>query len=228
MRLLLIRHGQTPNNVAGALDTARPGAGLTALGQAQAGAIPLALAGEEIAGVYASPLVRTQLTAAPLAGTLGLDVRVTEGLEEIAAGGFEMRTDEESVRAYIETVASWAGGEVDRPMPGGGDGRAFFERYDAAIRAIAEAHRPDATVAAVSHGAAIRLWAATRGANVDTLEAIQRRLMNTGLAALEGDPDRGWELVRWQAEPLGGLDLQDLIAHDVTGDPEDEAVEEAR
>lgn len=228
MRLLLIRHGQTPSNVAGALDTAPPGAGLTRLGQAQAEAIPAALAGEELDGVYASPLIRTQLTATPLARALGLDVRVTEGLEEIAAGDFEMRTDEESVRAYIETVAAWAEGDRGRAMPGGRDGHEFFERYDAAIRAIAAAHRPDATVAAVSHGAAIRLWASTRGENVDTLEAVQRRLMNTGLAALEGDPDRGWELVRWQSEPLGGLDLQDLVAHDVTGEPEDEATEEAR
>ena len=30
---LLIRHGQTPSNVAGALDTGRPGPGLTALGR---------------------------------------------------------------------------------------------------------------------------------------------------------------------------------------------------
>ena len=40
MRLLLVRHGQTPSNVAGLLDTALPGPGLTALGTRQAAAIP--------------------------------------------------------------------------------------------------------------------------------------------------------------------------------------------
>ena len=35
-RLHLVRHGQTPSNVAGALDTALPGAPLTELGREQA------------------------------------------------------------------------------------------------------------------------------------------------------------------------------------------------
>lgn len=68
MRLLLIRHGQTPANVRGELATARPGPGLTALGRRQALAIPDAVAGEQIAAIYVSPLVRTGETAAPLAG----------------------------------------------------------------------------------------------------------------------------------------------------------------
>ncbi|MCM1975585.1 histidine phosphatase family protein, partial [Streptomyces sp. G1] len=36
MRLLLVRHGQTPTNVDYLLDTAVPGPGLTELGLAQA------------------------------------------------------------------------------------------------------------------------------------------------------------------------------------------------
>ena len=35
MRLLLIRHGETPGNVLGQLDTAHPGPGLTDLGERQ-------------------------------------------------------------------------------------------------------------------------------------------------------------------------------------------------
>ncbi|BCW50626.1 hypothetical protein StoSoilB13_29680 (plasmid) [Arthrobacter sp. StoSoilB13] len=48
MKLLLIRHGQTPGNVAGQLDTAFPGPGLTELGERQAAALPEALADESI------------------------------------------------------------------------------------------------------------------------------------------------------------------------------------
>ena len=71
MRLLLIRHAQTPYNITGALDTAYPGAELTELGQRQARALPGgldqvltagSLPGVPLAGIYASPLVRTQLT----------------------------------------------------------------------------------------------------------------------------------------------------------------------
>ena len=72
MRLLLIRHGQTPHNVTGALDTAYPGAGLTELGQRQAAAVPASLADEDVSAVYASPLVRTQLTGTPLAQERGI------------------------------------------------------------------------------------------------------------------------------------------------------------
>jgi len=226
MRLLLIRHGQTPNNVAGALDTARPGAGLTALGQAQARAVPAALAEEDVAAVYASVLTRTQLTAAPLAEARGLEVQVVEGLEEISAGDLEMRTDKESVRAYVDTLGRWAHGDLDHAMPGGPDGHAFFQRYDAALGAIVAAH-PDATVAVVSHGAAIRLWTAVRAAGVGPEHALEHRLMNTGLAVLDGSFDEGWRLLRWHEEPLGGVDLEDLAAHDVTGDSSDAAVEEA-
>ncbi|MFT4286885.1 histidine phosphatase family protein [Nocardioides sp.] len=227
MRLLLIRHGQTPNNVAGALDTARPGAGLTALGQAQAQAIPRVLADEGVAAVYASVLTRTQLTAAPLATTRGLGVRVSDGLEEISAGDFEMRTDHDAVAAYVETLSRWAHGDLAHAIPGGQDGHGFFERYDAAIARIAATH-PEETVAVVSHGAAIRLWSATRAVNVGPEHAVEQRLHNTGLCVLEGDPDSGWTLTRWHPEPLGGIELADRLAHDVTGDAAveaDEAVE---
>ena len=43
MRLLLLRHGQTHGNTAGALDTAVPGLGLTELGRRQAEAAARAL-----------------------------------------------------------------------------------------------------------------------------------------------------------------------------------------
>ena len=39
MRLTLVRHGQTPSNVLGLLDTAPPGPGLTDLGQLQAASV---------------------------------------------------------------------------------------------------------------------------------------------------------------------------------------------
>jgi broad specificity phosphatase PhoE len=57
MRLLLVRHGQTPSNVRSLLDTAVPGPGLTELGERQAAAPPEALAGEDIDALYASTLM---------------------------------------------------------------------------------------------------------------------------------------------------------------------------
>ena len=67
MKLRLIRHGQTPNNVARVLDTAEPGALLTQLGHDQAEALPQKLVTVSIDSLYVSTLTRTQLTAQPLA-----------------------------------------------------------------------------------------------------------------------------------------------------------------
>lgn len=214
MRLMLIRHGQTPSNVVGALDTGRPGPGLTALGQAQAEAIPGALVGERIDAIYASPLIRTQLTAAPLAADRGLDIEVLEGLEEIVAGRWEMHNDMEAVSAYMKTASNWAVGDLDAMMEGGESGHEFFARYDNAIAKVAAAN-PDATAVVVSHGAAIRVWAAARISGVDLAEAVKWRIYNTGMCELDGNPQNGWQLVRWVREPLGGVQLEDARALDV-------------
>ncbi|MGC4112925.1 MAG: histidine phosphatase family protein [Nocardioides sp.] len=220
MRLYLIRHGQTPANVAGELDTAPPGAGLTELGHAQAGGLVAALAHETLAGVHASPLSRAQLTAAPLAAAHGREVRVQPGLEEIRAGDLEMRTDEESVAAYLGCLHAWMHGDLDRLMPGAWDGHAFVGRYDAAVREIAGQHGDGETAVAVSHGAAIRTFTALRVSGTEPREISERRIQNTGGVLLEGSPDAGWRLVEWFSEPLGGQALTDQSAHDVTGDAE--------
>jgi probable phosphoglycerate mutase len=221
VRLLLVRHGQTPHNVAGALDTAYPGAGLTDLGRRQAEALPAALEDETIAAVHASPLVRTQLTAAPLAAARGLDVDVRPGLEEVAAGDLEMRADEDAVRAYLGCLADWMQGRLDRAMPGGSTGREFLDRYSAAVTRIAAGHGASDAVVVVSHGAAIRVFTAY-AAGLDGEEAADLRLRNTGMAVLEGDPSAGWSLVSWHTEPLGGAALEDGAAHDVTGEAAEE------
>jgi probable phosphoglycerate mutase len=227
VRLYLIRHGQTPANVAGELDTAPPGAALTDLGQAQAEALVTVLADEQVTGVYASPLLRTQLTAAPLAGSLGLDVLVQPGLEEVRAADLEMESDEESVASYLGCLAGWILGDLDREMPGGHDGHAFLERYDAAVRAVAARHGHGETAVAFSHGAAVRTWTAIRAGGIDRETITERRIMNTGAVVLEGDLTSGWRVVRWSGEPLGGERLADRAAHDVTGDAAEEALAEA-
>lgn len=221
MRLLLIRHGQTPGNVLGQLDTAHPGPGLTELGERQAAALAGTLVNERIELLYASTLVRTQLTATPLAGSRGLQIEVLAGLREIEAGALEKLTDRESHLRYLGTVFAWAGGELDRRMPAGPSGHDFFERYDDSIARIAAASSgaDDATVAVVSHGAAIRVWAGLRAANVEPGFAARHVLANTGIVALEGDPDAGWRLIHWDDSPVGGLALADPTAEDPTGRP---------
>ena len=220
MRLLLIRHGQTPDNVEGKLGTVAPGVGLTDLGRRQAEALPTALADETIGALAVSTLVRTQLTAAPLAAARGLTPTVLDGLREVKAGDLEDRSDAAAVTAYVGCVFSWAAGDLDARVPGSEDGHEFFARYDAALADLIAAGERDGheTVAAVSHGAAIRAWAGSRAVNADD-EFIRHHLLeNTGVVTLEGTLDRGWRLQTWQGLPVGGAELLDLDAADPTGE----------
>ena len=222
MRLLLIRHGQTPSNVDGVLDAAYPGPGLTALGRAQAEAVPEALRGEDIAGIHVSRLLRTHETAAPLAAALGHSPSLTEGLQEISAGELQGRREQEAVEAYHRHLHRWATGDLADGLPGGESGEAFRARYLGALRHIAALHDEDATVAVVSHGAAIRVFAALTGA-VGEAELAQQPLFNTGMVTLVGHPDRAWALEDWTSEPIGGSHLLGDASHDVTADEDADA-----
>ena len=217
MRLLLLRHGQTPANVEGLLDTAHPGPGLTTLGERQAAAVPEALRDRKVDAIAVSPLVRTARTAAPLARARGLEPLMVDGLQEVEAGELEMAGDHEAHLRYLGTVFAWARGEVGRAMPGGPDGRAFLGRYDGAVAAIAA--RGWDSVVVVSHGAAIRTWVSARVAGVDVDLVERTALANTGLVEIDGDPVGGWRLVDWSAGPVGGLELDAPAADDPTGEP---------
>lgn len=201
-RLHLMRHGQTFANVSGALDTGRPGADLTDLGQAQARAAGLVLRDLPVTGLYVSQLTRTHQTMAPLAGHVGIDPVELGGIHEIAAGSFEMKTDEESVRGYITTVASWIAGDWAVRMPGGESGQEFVERYTSDVRAIAADGHREALL--VSHGAAIRSWVASALGDVSHLPEAHGPLNNTAVITLDGHPDTGWQLVRWVGTAIGG------------------------
>ncbi|MFF5566047.1 histidine phosphatase family protein [Streptomyces sp. NPDC012623] len=204
MRLLLIRHGQTPSNLKHLLDTAEPGPALTPLGTRQAAALPEALAEEEIGALFASTLLRTQLTAAPLAARTGLEVRVRDGIRELSAGDLEMRGDAEAAETYLTTAFAWSAGDTGRRMPGGENGVEALSRFDAVVEEAAATGAR--TVALVSHGAAIRMWAAARADNIDIDFASAHELRNTGIVTLTGAPGEGWRVQEWAGRSVGPED----------------------
>lgn len=77
--VLLIRHGQIPvgENVAGGDDA------LTEVGQKQAEALAIFLAGTQIDAIYASPAQRARQTAETLAMRHGLEVGVLDALRDV-------------------------------------------------------------------------------------------------------------------------------------------------
>jgi probable phosphoglycerate mutase len=204
--LLLARHGQTPSNEQGFLDTAVPGASLTDLGRRQAVALAEAIADQPVRRIFASNQPRAQQTAQPAAEQFGLPVGVLPGLREVSAGDMEMANDRPSVDRYLHALDEWMQHRLDVRMPGGELGYEVIERYD---RAIAEAvgavsADPDSAVLVVSHGAIIRTWATVRAQNLEPGYGSRHPLSNTGVVVLEGDLERGWTALQWMDQAIGG------------------------
>ena len=203
-RLILVRHGQTRSNVHGLLDTAAPGVDLTVLGQEQAAALIEALAGERIDRVVASPLARTVQTATPIAEERGLVLGTDAGLREVIAGDLELRADRDSHLTYLDTVFAWARGDLTPALPGSPEtGTSFFDRYD---RAVEAAVADVGTALLVSHGAAIRTWAASRAVNVTGEFGAEHGLPNTGVVVLERAGAGPWVAERWTDRRLEAPD----------------------
>lgn len=196
----------------GSLDTSLPGPGLTDLGRAQAGAIPNALDGERIDGIWTSLAVRTQETAAPLLAVRGMRPVVLPGAHEIQAGVLEKRTDPASIGSYLEVLGTWAHGDLSAQMPGGETGGEVLERYDASVRSIAETGAQTGVL--VSHGAVIRTWTCIRSSNLGMNFAHHNPLGNTGVVVVEGDPDSGWVTTSWMGRALGGPGVDDSDPYD--------------
>ncbi len=193
MRLLLVRHGRTPANVAGLLDTAYPGSELDETGRAQADQLVERLAHEPIDAIYTSDLARAQQTAAPLAAARGLAVVAHPGLREIQAGDYEMAGD---ATGYLQVLRHWFTDPHTRmPGPGGETGAETIARVDSAFAAAAgDGHE---RIVAVSHGAVMAIWVLARAANMtpELLRTVSRE--NGVVVELNGWPGGDWRVVRW-------------------------------
>ncbi|MEI2714963.1 MAG: histidine phosphatase family protein [Nocardioides sp.] len=195
MRLTLVRHGRTASNTVLALDTAIPGASLDEIGQAQAVAVAPALARLEPDSLWASTLVRTQQTAAPLARLTGLEPQLRDGIREIDAGDLEMVNEHKALEAYFDQMLAWALDDLDHRLPGGISGHEFLERFDSVVHEIAASSQ---RAVLFSHGAAIRTWVSIRVTDpLGERFAGHPKLDNTAHITIEGEPSAGWELVDW-------------------------------
>lgn len=204
LRLVLVRHGQTPSNVVGSLDSKPPGPPLTELGRAQAASVAEALAALPVVAVYASVAVRAQETAAPVAAAHGLPVQVVEGIHEAFVGDLECRNDPDSLAAFFSVFHRWTRAlELDVPMPGGESAQQVLDRFLPVVAAIRSAHS-DGVAVLVSHGAAIRLVSLALSPNVSAELADQHILNNGSRVVLEVDAasPTGWRCLEWAGVPV--------------------------
>lgn len=232
-----VRHGESAANAAGIIDTAPPGTSLTPVGEGQANAVAQAIYaefGKNIAGLYASPEIRTLETAAPLAEKLGIplqDVPVLSGLNEIPAGIFN-GSPVLSLQGllYYLAPAAWTLGLVLVPDLGDPsvNGVTFDESFGGAVQTIFDntvsAGGPTTDVAFSSEGS-MAVWTLMNVKNPDFSVVLQQLLTtgqllpNGGQVVVEGNPG-DWTLLSYAGTPVPqdpGLptelfvDLRDLI-----------------
>lgn len=205
-RLILVRHGQSQGNVERRLDTRPPGADLTDLGVAQARAF--ARAQRHPPGLLLHSIARR---AAQTAGAIGteLDVSPTEidGIHEVQAGDLENRNDDEAIAEFNTIYQRWHEGDLTVSMPGGESGVDVLDRYLPVLTDLRLRYLDDrdwtSDIVIISHGAAIRLAAATL-AGVDGSFVLEHHLANTEAVALAPITDGRWSCVHWgtQAPPF--------------------------
>jgi probable phosphoglycerate mutase len=141
VKLLLIRHAE-PDSTLGP----RPDPPLSAAGRGQGEALAAWLAGEELAAVYTSPLLRARETAAFLSPA----AVAIEGLTEVGGAGEYVAA--EVMRANGDPrYAALISGDL---TVYGADADAFRATVTAAIDGIVDRH-PGETVAVVSHAGVI-------------------------------------------------------------------------
>jgi broad specificity phosphatase PhoE len=193
--LTWVRHAQSTANAAGIIDTTVPGPGLTALGDIQAQAVAEALKANAYDGIYVSNMVRTSLTAAPLATDLGLTPVVLPGVREINAGIFDGRGGALAGIGYALPPAAWVFGARFVPVLGGESGNAFEARVSDSVAAIHASGDENPVV--FSHGATIMSWTLMTVDNPNLLLALTHPLGNTAVVVVNGNPEDGWTLRSW-------------------------------
>lgn len=198
MTLLLIRHGETPLNVARVLQPADTP--LSARGQAQAEALAQRLAREPLAGLLSSDLPRAWQTATAISAATGLGVQTSSLLHERNYG---------DLRGRPYDSLGFNPLTMDDAPPGGESQAAFSAR---AARAWAELlalqRRLGGPLAVVTHGLVLREWL-LHSLHLPAGLALPTRMSNASLT-------------RAGAEPPHRVSLLDCTEH-LTGSLRDDA-----
>jgi probable phosphoglycerate mutase len=158
VQLVLVRHALPERIHSGADD--RPGSPadprLTELGQRQARRVVEALAGEDVGGLYSSPMARALDTVAPLAAALEREPRVLADLAEYDVNEPHYVPVHEMPRL---DPAGWQRLRAGL-LPEHVDVEAFRDRVVGAVEAVVVAHEGRETAVLVAHAGVVNVYLA--------------------------------------------------------------------
>jgi broad specificity phosphatase PhoE len=133
-RIFLVRHGETEFNRLGVF-RGRFEVDLNDAGRRQAGEIALALKGEKMDFLLASPLVRATETAALIAGELGIEYTVDQAFNNIDLGQWQGVPKERVMREYPDLWKRWVAEPEGMRVP---DGETVVEVRERAFERLEE------------------------------------------------------------------------------------------
>ena len=198
-RLVLVRHGQSLSNVDRRLDTRPPGRELTDLGREQARAFARDWP-HAVTMLAHSIALRADQTAQEIGAGLGMERHEFDGIHEVQVGDLEDRNDDEAVEEFNGVYKRWQQGDLSVRMPGGESADEVLDRYVPVLTQMRMRYLDDdandGDIIVVSHGAAIRLVAATL-AGVDGGFALDHHLANTESIVLAPITDGRWSCLHW-------------------------------
>jgi broad specificity phosphatase PhoE len=155
MRLILVRHGETPWNVT----LQYQGQGnvpLNERGREQARRAATRLTRYTVTALYSSDVIRAWETAELIGATLRLTPTPLPELREIDVGQWEGYTPEELYRRFPDHMAEYRRDPARTVRLGGESYAQLQERALVALKQLEERHQGDDVIAAVSHGGTIR------------------------------------------------------------------------
>lgn len=193
--LTFIRHAESQSNAQNIINTDIPGPDLTEVGQGQAEELAHQLSRNNFDGIYASNMVRTQQTAAPLAHALGKHVEILPGLREIDAGRYNNTPTKRAAQTYLLAPAQWLNGDVKDAVPGSISGEQFNDQFSAAVQKIYDSG--NSKPVAFAHAESIMYWTLMNVKNPKDSLATSHPLPNLGRVVITGSPALGWTLVDW-------------------------------
>ena len=193
MTLFLLRHGETPLNVARVLQPADTP--LSANGLAQARSLARRLAGSRLAGLVSSDLPRALQTAQAIAAATGLTVQTSPLLQERNFG---------DLRGQAYDALGFDPLAMDEAPPGGESTAAFHARVDRAFAWLLHRRRAaSGPLAVVTHGLVVRAML-DRHARLPDGSKLPERIANTSVSCVSAEPPFAATLVDCTAHLAAG------------------------
>lgn len=194
-RVFVARHGEAEYESDLLSDA---GGSLSSKGRAQSRELGESLRGERVSRIYASSMARAVQTAEIVAGVLGVDVVVREGLREFGVG-VHAGTDGDP-DPFRPVFSRWLEGDHEARIEGAESGTEVIERVSAELELVADQHRGESALV-VSHGGAICTGVPALARNLTVRFPESRAIPNCGVVELEADGD-GWRALSWCGEPV--------------------------